>query len=379
MDHNCAFVKKQALYVRLMQRHDIHVTILAPSVWMNPYGRGTVTTEKHPEFEGELCTVPVLFKTNVPRHLYRASLSKLLAVAKPDVIYGYHDYYMLAAYQLFRAARSCPKVPIGFYASQNINKTFPFPLSAMESAVLSRADYLFPICDGATEVARAKGFTGQIVEMPLFVDTTIFKPTPNAAQSLRAKLGLDGNAFLVGFAGRFIPAKGLDLLIDAVRQANDPNIHLVFIGQGPEEPTLQARASELGIGAQLHFLPSASQIELAPLMSACDAVALPSLTTPQWKEQFGRLIIEALACGTPVIGSDSGAIPEVISATKGGIVVPEGDAAALSSAMVKLKSSPELLKKLATDGQAEAVSSFSLDAMVDRMAKHFFSARAKTS
>ena len=371
MDHNCAFTKKQSLYIRLMERFDIHVTILAPEKWMNPFGQSCVVSQKHAGFRGDFVTRPVAFRSSVPKHLYIADLAKILSKAKPDIIYGYHDYYMLAAYQLFRANRRGVGVPIGFYASQNIFKTFPFPISNFEKRVLQGATFLFPISSEATDLARSKGFNGEICDMPLYVDTSIFDARLSKENTWRKRITNNPKSFLIGFAGRFVPEKGLSDLIDAVSMLKDESVQIVLVGQGPEQDALERRARDRGIANQLHIVPPTNQSDLAPVLAACDVIVMPSLSYPGWKEQFGRLIIEALACGTPVLGSDSGAIPEVIEQTKGGLIFPEGDPRALMGLVSDLRKNPSRLKELATRGLAATRENFTLDAMADRMGGYF--------
>src|SRR5260221_14335510 len=91
---------------------------------------------------------------------------------------------------------------------------------------------------------------------------------------------------------------------------------------------------------------------LAAQFCQIDALVLRSLTTPVWKEQFGRVLTEAMACGVPVVGSSSGAIPEVIG--EAGLIFPEGDAAALAGCLAKLQQPPALRLALAQRGLARA-------------------------
>jgi glycosyltransferase involved in cell wall biosynthesis len=106
-------------------------------------------------------------------------------------------------------------------------------------------------------------------------------------------------------------------------------------------------------------------------MSCCDALVLPSLTTPRWKEQFGRVLPEAMACGVPVIGSTSGNIPAMIG--DAGIVVPEGDAGAVAAALRSLEESPERHARLAAAGRRRVVERLSVDVEA-RMLRDFLAA-----
>jgi glycosyltransferase involved in cell wall biosynthesis len=105
--------------------------------------------------------------------------------------------------------------------------------------------------------------------------------------------------------------------------------------------------------------------DLPAFMNAMDALALVSQTTPRWKEQFGRVIIEAQACGTPVIGSDSGAIPDVIGG--GGIVVPERNPHALAEAIKQLSLNPERARSLGEVGRRQVLQNCTWASVAEQM------------
>jgi glycosyltransferase involved in cell wall biosynthesis len=102
-------------------------------------------------------------------------------------------------------------------------------------------------------------------------------------------------------------------------------------------------------------------------MNALDVLVLPSRTTARWKEQFGRVIIEAHACATPVIGSDSGAIPAVIG--DAGLVFSEGDARAFADAIQTLKNDPECARRMGATGRAQVEAKYTWARVAEQM--HF--------
>jgi glycosyltransferase involved in cell wall biosynthesis len=102
---------------------------------------------------------------------------------------------------------------------------------------------------------------------------------------------------------------------------------------------------------------------MAGAYAGFDVLALPSRTTTTWVEQFGRVLVESMSCGVPVVGSDSGEIPWVINSTGGGLVVPEGDVVALRDALVRLRDSPALRRELADRGGRSAREQFSVAAV----------------
>ena len=122
------------------------------------------------------------------------------------------------------------------------------------------------------------------------------------------------------------------------------------------ERHLRRLASELDIGDRVHFEGQIPSTEMPARLRVLDVLALPSLTRPNWKEQFGRVLIEAMACGVPVIGSDSGEIPHVIS--DAGLVFPEGNVEALRDHLAHLMANTSLRTELAALGRARALAHY---------------------
>jgi glycosyltransferase involved in cell wall biosynthesis len=148
----------------------------------------------------------------------------------------------------------------------------------------------------------------------------------------------------------------------------DRDCHFVFIGDGPEEDALVRLAETLGVRDRVTFLGYIDHAEMPAYLATLDALVLPSETQPDWKEQFGRVIIEALACGTPVVGSDSGAIPGLIHDTDGGLVFPEQDDEALADRLRALVDNPERRRTLARRGREVVLEKYSHSALAGRFA-----------
>jgi glycosyltransferase involved in cell wall biosynthesis len=159
------------------------------------------------------------------------------------------------------------------------------------------------------------------------IPTDVFRPMNKPALKQESQLDCE---HIVGFAGRFSAEKGLTVLIDAIRRL-PKSVHALLIGNGPMRTELKNLAGTSDLAGRLHVLDVVEPSTLAELMNCMDVLCLPSLTTKSWKEQYGRVIAEAMACGVPVVGSDSGAIPEVIDSA--GIVVPENDTERLAEAL----------------------------------------------
>jgi glycosyltransferase involved in cell wall biosynthesis len=107
--------------------------------------------------------------------------------------------------------------------------------------------------------------------------------------------------------------------------------------------------------------------EVPGYLITVDVLVLPSITTKRWREQFGRALIEAMACEIPVVGTDSGEIPNLIRETGGGLVVPEGQPSDLADAILRLIGNPSLSRSLAQRGHAAVLRRYSLEAVSDRL------------
>jgi glycosyltransferase involved in cell wall biosynthesis len=118
---------------------------------------------------------------------------------------------------------------------------------------------------------------------------------------------------------------------------------------------------------------------MASAYAQLDVLVLPSRTTARWKEQFGRVIVEALWCGVPVVGSDSGEIPWLIGLTGGGLVFAEGDRDALRKHLEALRASPALRARLASAGRAAVERLFTVAAATDPLERMLLGAAAARS
>ncbi len=327
-------------------RHDgIELVVIVPPSWDDPAGR--VPLERS-HLEGyRLLVDPIRFNGHYHFHYY-PRLPARLAALRPDILHMDEEPYNLATYLALRAARRHGARTL-FFSWQNLRQRYPFPFSWMERQVLAGADHAIMGNRAAVDVWRAKGYRGPATVIPQFgVSIEQFRPAE----------GRDaGRAFTIGATGRrLVRSKGLDLLLRAA--AGLPGVWRVHIaGEGPEGPRLAALAESLGIADRVIFDGVIPSDQMPAYLRQLDVLVLPSRTTPQWMEQFGRVLIEAMACGVPVVGADSGEIPHVIG--DAGLVFPEEDVAALHGHLRALLEDPGRARALGRAGRERATAHYS--------------------
>jgi len=185
--------------------------------------------------------------------------------------------------------------------------------------------------DLATKIAALNISNRQITVIPLGIDEKKFFPRGEKL-SLRQQLQLPTDGPLFFFVGNWAPVKGLGFLLEAFARVRRqlPEAKLVMIGSGELEPVLKQQAQKLNIDTHTIWVGRKTHAEIPFWMSAADFLVLPSLS-----EGFGLVVLESLACGTPVIASRVGGVPEILTSADYGIMVSPGDGEALARAMLE--------------------------------------------
>jgi glycosyltransferase involved in cell wall biosynthesis len=286
-----------------------------------------------------------------------------IPTVRPDLIHIESDVETLGTAQVALArAIWAPRSKLIGYSWQNLVRPRRLAVRLLSRLVLQATDHVVCASTEAADVLRREGYRRGTTIMPLVgVDQRYFRPM--SSLSLRADLRSEG--FVIGFVGRLVPEKGVDLLLLACSQMTVP-AQVLIVGQGPETARLQSLAESLGLSAYCHFAGAVSHDMTAKYLNAMDVLVLPSRTTVHWKEQFGRVLVEAMACGIPVVGAASGAIPEVIG--DAGLTFPEGDAEALAAALARLAGDSTMAGHLAAAGRARVQAHFSVERLASRLA-----------
>ena len=367
VSHACITPINQQLYAELARITSWRVTLVVPSSWRDEYGNVRAPA-RWPAFHGEIIPVRIVGSGNIPLHAYRSLFVRVLRELRPDAVYVHHEPYALATAQVFAAHRAVGRGPIGFYSAQNLLKRYPPPFRWTEQGVLRRAAFAVTVSETVAGVLRAKGFAGEVSISPLGVDPAVHRPSEDADR-LRSQLGIHGHELVVGYVGRVAEEKGVMTLLNALKYIEDVPWRLVVVGSGPLDAAFEERASTLGLASRVVRAGFVSHADVPAYLSLFDVLAVPSETRPNWKEQFGRVLIEAWACGTPVIGSDSGEIPHLIAASGGGVTFPEGDAGALSAQLRSLLADDRLRRSLAEAGRSTVLAKFTHETLATSLAE----------
>jgi glycosyltransferase involved in cell wall biosynthesis len=342
------------------------VTAVAPTHF---HGGGDLRPVTLGRVEDESCDVVPMnaYMTRQPHvFLYGWPLRELMA-QRWDLIHCWEEPYILAGGQL---ALWAPRdTPLVFRSAQSISKSYPFPFNAIERYAIKRASGW--ICSGTLveRMLRARPGYDQLphARIPLGVDTDAFRPDPAARRAIRASLGWspDGPP-VIGYLGRLVKDKGLGVLQQALDAVEIPWRALI-VGNGAELRVVRAWAERWG--DRVRICTDVAHDQVPAYLNAMDVLCAPSQTMPNWREQFGRMVIESFATGVPFIGSDSGEIPFVTQ--DAGVIVGERDIPGWTRAITALASDEARRRELAERGLGRAQAEFAWPSVANRYLEFF--------
>jgi len=340
----------QEFYQSLPKEIALHtkseLKVLVPPYWKEMWSTGKKYLEKKSDPNYEIHVGKILFAGNLHFAFFIKKLKKLLQTIKPDVIDLENEPFNAGTCQLvFYSRLFSPKSKIVLHASQHQYKNYPPPFNLFERYTLKHADAILVRNSMAKDVLEQKGYKGRLEIITHGVDTEAFKPHNISMNKNESKP-------VIGYVGSLIKQKGLNHLLEAV---SDLQCKILIVGDGPEKEYLLKLSLDLKIDIQ--FEPAASHKQVAGYMNQMDIFVLPSLTRPNWVEKFGRVLIEAMACGVPIVGSNSGEIPNVIGPA--GLIFKEGDNGDLRDKLDLLLNNKDLRDKFGKLGRKRSVENYS--------------------
>jgi len=353
---------------------NIEVTIVVPKSW-RPGGVQNKIIESQYLDEGNFKVVPIsnFSQNNQGLLTFGLDLFSLLKTFKPNIIQVEQGSKALTYSQFITLNNLLGlKAKNVFFTWWNLPYDLKFPVSLLEGYNLKYTDGIVVGNQDGKDILRQKGYNRHIEVMPqLGIDENLFKPEPQP--ELKAELGIKPDEFVIGFVGRFVEEKGLITLAKALSGLKEYPWKWVLLGRGELRSQLLEIAEKFGFQDRLILIESVPHDQVQRYINLMNTLVLPSETTDKfktltaagWKEQFGHVLIEAMACKVPVIGSDSGEIPHVIADT--GLIFPEGNDQALQNSLKQLITQPELAKQLGEKGYQRAMTHYTNKALAQEL------------
>jgi glycosyltransferase involved in cell wall biosynthesis len=363
----------RAKYRELCKYPDVKVKVIVPKIWKDYLL--TVETEVE-DYERDLLFIrKSLLNGNEGFYLLDPRLFFDIKIFKPDILFveegvaAFSYLESIVAKKLFSRSSK-----VGFFTWVNWEVKNRFPLSFSERFNLKNSD--FAVCGNqeAKNILRSKGFEGSVEVIPqLGVDTDLFYNMDSS--TLKSELGLNG--FVFGFVGRLVEEKGVLILLEAFLKINKTfrDIYLLLVGDGNLKDKLIEESKISGISDKLKIINPITHDKIPQYLNCIDCLILPSFEKNTWKEQFGHVLIEAMACEIPVIGSNSGEIPNVIGDS--GLIFKEKDEGSLIECMQKILSDSHLYKKLAHKGRERVLEYYTDKKIAERLYKFFLKVISK--
>jgi len=339
-----AYQRKAEAIARL----GVDLTVLTPPAWGDRRGRQVAHPCHTAGYQFKI--VPVWLNGNYHLHFY-PTLMRELAAFSPHVVHMDEEPYNLATWLGLRAAERTGAAGT-FFTWQNLYRSYPQPFRWLENENYGRAALAIAGNGEAATVLQRKGYTGEVAVIPQFgVDPVVFS-LPSG------RLPTEKPTLRIGYAGGLLAEKGVDLLLRACAGLQG-EWHLHIVGEGSERTRLQQLAAQLQIGDKVRFSERLDSTAMPAYYQTLDVLVLPSRTLPTWKEQFGRVLIEAMASGVAVIGSDSGEIPNVIGTA--GLIFKENDEVGLRNHLQRLLYQPAERKRLGQAGRQRVLACYTMD------------------
>jgi len=359
VSHSCAVKENQKKIEALAALKEVQITLLIPSEWKEPLRN--IQAEKTTDDNYRIVASKVFFNGHTCGFAFPPGLVRGLLKERYDIIHLEEEPHSVAAFQFVLSNNRISKSKVVLFTWENNFAGRRFPRNLMEGYVLKSIDRLIAGNTDGRLVMERKGFRGPVDILPLMgVDTEFFKARKD--EGLKESLGLSGS-FVVGYIGRLVPEKGLACLVDAVASLKG-DVKCLLVGRGPFKEEALKRSREAGKTERFVFIDTVLHHEVPHYLNVMDCLVLPSLTTRVWKEQFGHVLIEAMSSGVPVVGSDSGAIPEVIG--DAGLVAREGDTEGLTESIRKIMEDDGVRSWLSKKGRKRVLDNFSHEKIAER-------------
>ena len=319
---------------------DGEVLVVTPTYWKDPHF-GKLYSAQSSSNRLRFVTLRVWGNGWVGRYIYSPiALLRLVKREQPDVIHIENEPWQLVYLQLlitrWFVSRLSKVVCFSWWNTHEWKTPLRFPGQILCKLGLRGCDLLIVGNTGGLKLYPQLGYSGKLTLIPQ-IGVNPAHYYPSAADPELLKRYQLGGFFVVGFVGRLHFRKGVHTLLQALGELRGDSWRALIVGEGPEREALVQLSILLGLRDRIIFTGPVTGEQMPDYLRLMDILVLPSLQ--EQNEQFGRVLIEAMACGVIAIGSTSGEIPHVIGNPK--LVFPIGDAVAMAQVITRIMSDKE--------------------------------------
>ncbi|CCQ73101.1 glycosyltransferase family 4 protein [Magnetospira sp. QH-2] len=335
--HHGVFVENRQRYLRASGQ--VEARVVAPVPWFpftskmfgsyGDFARIPAREERHGVIieHPRYALIPKVGMTLTPKFMYQGTRGTIRRILDEgydfDVIDAHYFYPDGVAAAMLANEFNKPLTITARGTDLNLIPQYPKPRRMIQWCA-ERADHMMTVCQALKDSLLELGVADDRVTV-LRNGVNLENFVPRNREDSRHRLGIHDDRRLLSSVGHLIERKGHEIVIGAMPHL--PDAHLVIVGDGPEDAALKALAVELGVEDRVDFLGRRPHEELSWIYSASDALVLASS-----REGWANVLLEAMACGTPVVASNIWGTPEVVTAPEAGRLMADRTPKALADA-----------------------------------------------
>ncbi len=290
---------------------------------------------------------------------------KILVTSKPNLIHAHWSLPQGLTGIICKKVSGIPCITT-IHGSDVYGLRHPF-LKAVNAKVIIHSDACTANSKATAGMARTISARKDIKIVPIGVNPDFFKKSSCNKDALKKRIKIDGKVVL--FVGRLIDWKGIDYLIKAAPKVikRFPKARIMLVGSGPRKNCLVKLTRDLNLENNVVFIEQVPQDELLKYYYLADIFVLPSIVNEEGEtEGLGVVLLEAMACGVPVVGSGVGGIPDIIKDHETGLIAGQKDPDSLAEKIIKLLSNDRLREKIIKNGKKLIEEKYSWEIIADK-------------
>ncbi len=334
----------------LASKYSLDITLVTPPAW-NDGGAYTPVYTGSTKIKYEIGKAIVFRRRMVHFYLNAAQIIKKI---NPDIVHIEEEPFSPACRQFLSAAKKAGKKTV-FFTWENIERKHNPVYTCFDNYCIKNADAAIAGNGDGRQILLKKGFKGLLEVIPQY--------GINIEDYKKKEINTEKQQYDIAYIGRVLPEKGMAWLVGAMKDIKNGRLHVAGTGYFLEAVKIMAQAA--GMAGRAEFHGHIESAEIPGFLGKMDMLVLPSITTKTWKEQFGRVLVEAMAAGVPVIGSSSGEIPNVIG--DAGLVFREADSKDLADKIRSLMNDKILYFQCVERGLKRVKENYTNEIITDKI------------